>query len=61
MKKLDLDLTSRLFPLWTKRPMFFLLKLELLEEKDWHLLNSIVLISTSFFKSSGLPLLDTLH
>ena len=35
-------------------------KLEILEEKDRHLLSSIVLISTSFFNSSGLPLLDPL-
>ena len=38
-----------------------LLKLEVLEEKYWAFLNSTVLSSTSFFKPSGLPLLDTFH
>lgn len=38
-----------------------LLKPEVLEEKYWPFLNSIVLSSTSFFKPSGLSLLDTFH
>ena len=49
------------FPLGNKEAHVLpLLKLEILEEKDRHLLSSIVLISTSFFNSSGLPLLDPL-